>query len=188
MEHFIFKLNRKFTKNLAVSIFLVVYLIIFWFLFFNKGIYLDGHFYKKSANLTQITYSASSFGADFNKIVLEKYMDKSLITIDDTYTVSVFYSGSFDKVVSVDKTISNIDADWLSIASQEAERIRGFGNKPWYAVVLVYILFFLAKKYNVQLYSFFRKGRAAGEKYYRYFDAAFTVFCITALIYLIIPF
>ncbi|MBE6887268.1 MAG: hypothetical protein E7484_02470 [Ruminococcaceae bacterium] len=188
MEHFSFQFTKKFTKNLAVSIFFVVYFIIFWFLFFNKGIYLDGHFYKKSATLTQITYSASSLGADFDRIVLEKYMDKSLITIDDKYMVSVFSSGSFDTVVSADREIENISADWPAIASQKAERIRGFGNKPWYAVALVYILFFLAKRYNVQLYSFFRKGRAAGEKYYRYFDAAFTVFCIAALIYLIIPF
>ncbi len=188
MDFFKNKFTKHLTKNLAISIFFVFYLIIFVYLFLNKGIYLDGHFYKKSANLTQITYKASSLNADFEQIVLEKYIDKSLITIDGKYTVSVFSSGSSDNVVSVDNEISHIDADWLSIANQDSERMRCFGNKPWHLVVLVYILFFLAKKYNVQLYSFFRKGRAAGEGYYKAFDAIFSIFCIAVLIYLIIPF
>ena len=188
MEFNLHKFIKKFNRHLLLSIFVVLYLVIFVYLFFNKGIYIDGHFYKKSANLTQITYSSSSIGADFDKIVLKKFIDKSIITIDDEYTVSVFSSGSFDNVVSVDSEISSIDADWLSIALQEAESIRGFGKKPWFAVVIMYILFFLSKKYNVQLYSFFCRGKAAGEKYYRCFDIAFNAFCIIALIYLIIPF
>ncbi len=188
MEFNIHKFIRQLTKNLLLSIFFVIYLVLFVYLFFNKGIYVDGHFYKKSANLTQITYSANSIGADFDKIVLEKFIDKSIITIDDKYTVTVFSSGSFDNVVSTSSEISSIDADWLSIANQNAEKIRGFGQKPWFGVVIIYILFFLSKKYNVQLYSFFRRGKAAGEKYYRCFDIAFNIFCVAALIYLIIPF
>ena len=121
MEFNLHKFIRHLTKNLLLSIFFVIYLVLFVYLFFNKGIYVDGHFYKKSANLTQITYSANSLGADFDKIVLEKFIDKSIITIDDKYTVTVFSSGSFDNVVSTSSEISTIDADWLSIANQSAE-------------------------------------------------------------------
>lgn len=180
--------TQKLTRNLAISIFLAVYLVVFFFLFTGKGIYINGHFYKKSANLTQITYSASSIGADFDQIVLEKFIDKSIITIDNKYTVSVFSSGSFSTVASVDSSLTDIDADWVAIAEQRAETMRGFGKKPWFAVAAFYIVFFVSKKYNVQLYSFFRKGKAAGENYYRIFDTVFSIFCILALVYLIIPF
>lgn len=188
MEQFINKLTNHFSKYLALSIFLVFYLVVFWYLFFNKGIYVDGHFYKKSANLTQVCYTASSIGAEYKQIVLEKYIDKSLITIDGEYTVSVFSDGSSEPVVTADSRLADTAADWVSIANQDAEGIRGFGQKPWFAVVIIYVLFFLAKKYNVQIYSFFRRGRAAGENYYRYFDRVFNIFCIVALIYLILPF
>lgn len=188
MEQFIRKFTKKSTRILALSVFLVTYLIIFSFLFLQKGIHLDGHFYKKSANLTQITYTAASFGADFEQIVLQKFIDKSLITIDGMHTVTVFSSGSFNTVVSVDRALADTNADWVSIASQEAENIRGFGSKNWIAVLVIYILLFLSRHYNTQIYNFFRKGKAAGENYYRVFDITFVAACIAALIYFILPF
>ncbi len=188
MKFFSTKRSTKFTRHLAFSLFLVLYLVVFAFLFMQKGIYLNSHFYKKSANLTEITYSAASAACDFEQIKLQKFIDKSLITVDGQYEVNVFSSGSFHTVVSVDKSLEHLDADWVAIASQQAERIRGFGNKRWVWVLCIYALLFLSRKYNVQLYSFFNRGKAAGENYYRIFDIVFVSACIAGLIYFIIPF
>ena len=188
MDFFKNKFTQKLTRNIAISIFFVFYLIIFVYLFLNKGIYLNGHFYKKSANLTQITNSAASLNAEFEQITLEKYIDKSIISIDNKHSVTILNPESTNPVITTDTVLEGINADWVSIARQDAERMRRFGNKPWYLVVLVYVLFFAAKKYNVQLYTFFHRNKAAGEAYYKAFDTIFTVFCMIALIYLIIPF
>ena len=188
MDFFKNKFTLKSAKNIAISIFFVFYLIIFAYLFLNKGIYLNDHFYKKSANLTQITYSAASLNAEFEQITLEKYIDKSIITVDKVYIVTVFNEDSVSAIVKTDPALEKVNVDWLSIARQDAEKMRGFGNKPWYLAVIVCILFFLAKQYNVQLYAFFHRNKAAGESYYKLFDTAFTIFCIIVLIYLIIPF
>ena len=187
MKNFLTKHSIKFTRHLAFSVFLVLYLVVFAFLFTQKGIYLDGGFYKKSANLTKITYTAASPNCDFEQITLQKFIDKSLITVDGQYEVSVFSSGSFHTVVSVDSNLETFSADWVRIASQEAEGIRGFGSKSRIAVPAIYILLFLSRKYNVQLYTLFNRGKAAGENYYRVFDIVFVVLCIAGLIYFIIP-
>lgn len=187
MEHLFTKFTNKFTRHLAISIFLVLYLVFFIFLFTQKGIHLYGHFYKKSANLTQITYKAASFGADFKEIKLQKFIDKSLITVDDSFSVTVYADKSFDIVAGSDTTVMP-DIDWALISSQKAERMRGFGSKHWAAVGAVYILLFLSRHYNTRLYSFFNKNKAAGENYYRIFDRFFVAACIMALIYFILPF
>ena len=188
MDFFKNRFTLKSTKNFAISIFFVFYLVVFIYLFLNKGIYLNGHFYKKSANLTQVTYTAASLNAEFEQITLEKYIDKSIITVDNAYTVKVFNADSVSAVVRADPALEKVNIDWISIARQDTERIRGFGNKPWYVAVIMCVLFFLAKQYNVQIYAFFRRNKAAGESYYKIFDTIFTLFCIIVLIYLIIPF
>ncbi|MBQ7283653.1 MAG: hypothetical protein IJW74_02195, partial [Oscillospiraceae bacterium] len=92
------KLSLNFSKKIILALFLVLYLIVFWFLFFTKGIYVDGHFYKKSANLTTITYTCRNPFADYKKIVLQKQLGGAVITIDDAYILTVNSSGG----VSID--------------------------------------------------------------------------------------
>lgn len=178
---------QSLKKHLIISVLLVLYLIAFWFLFFAKGIYVDGYFYKKSANLTTVTYTCKNPSADFKRIILEKQLNKSVITIDDSYVLTVNSAGG----VSIDGNTgpdSNLpDARWDLIANQSAERSRGFGSKPWYIVILIFCAMFLIRKYSTQFYSFIFKNKAAGEGYYKAVNIAFNIVYIAGLVYLIIP-
>ncbi len=187
MELYIRQLTSKLKKHLILTIFFVLYFMAFWFLFFTKGIYVDGHFYKKSANLTTITYTCKNSAAEFEKIVLQKQLDYSIITLDDDYVLTVNSAGgvSIDGNMGPDSTLP--DARWDLIADQSAERNRGFGSKPWILVLVVFVVMFIVKRYSTQVYTLFRKNRAAGESYYKAVDIIFKVVCIAGLVYLIIP-
>ncbi len=182
MSTFFYNIRKKFTKTFCLSIFMIVYFTIFWFMFFTKGIFINEHFYKKSANLNTITYSAFDVGCEFDKIVLQKKIDKTIITVDDKYIVTVFNNN--DIVYSSDE---KIDIDWKKIATQKGETIRKLGKRPWPLAIIFAVLFFVVRKYNSQIYSFVYKNKVAGEKYYKYFDIIFSIFCIFTLIYLILP-
>jgi len=187
MELYIRQLTNKLKKHLILTIFFILYFISFWFLFFTKGIYVDGHFYKKSANLTTVTYTCKSPSADFEKIVLQKQLDYSIITIDDDYMLTVNSAGgvSIDGNMGPDSTLP--DARWDLIADQSAERNRGFSNKPWVLVLVLFAGMFVLKRYSTQVYTLLRKNRAAGENYYKAVDIVFKAVYIAGLIYLIIP-
>lgn len=182
MYTFFYNIRKKITRTFYLFIFLIIYFITFWFMFFTKGIFVNEHFYKKSANLNTITYSAFDVGCEFDKIVLQKQIDKSIITVDGKYIVTVFNNN--DIIYSSDE---KIDLDWEKIATQKGETIRKLGQRPWPLAIILAIVFFIARKYNAQIYSFIYRNRAAGEKYYKYFDIIFSIFCIFTLIYLILP-
>ena len=180
--------HNNFAKNILLALFFVIYLIIFWFLFFTKGIYVDGHFYKKSANLTTVTYTCRNPFADYKKIVMQKQMNTTIIAVDDAYVLTVNSAGGVSIEGDMGLTQTLPDARWDLIATQEAETSRGIVLKQSYITVFIlYALFFLAKHYNTRIYEFFRRSKAPGENYYRIFDKAFTVITIAVLIYFILP-
>ncbi len=182
MVPFFYNIRNKLTKATALFIFFVIYFIVFWFMFFTKGIFINEHFYKKSANLNTITYSAFDFGCDFEQIVMKKQIDKTVITVDDKYTVTVTNQ---NEVIPSQNT--DIELNWSEIASQKGETVRKLGQRPWPLAIIVAIIFFFAKKYNTQIYSFIYKNHAAGENYYKYFDILFSILCVAVLIYLVLP-
>lgn len=177
----IFTKNLK--KSLALATFFVLYMVIFLFMFFTKGIYVNDNFYKKSANINTVTYTASK-NTTPREIVLKKQFEGSQLIIDGN-VIDVTEKGEIS--FKSDKTDSIIDDNTLrQIARQEIETHRGSNNKTWFCVVIIYVVFMLLKKYNTQVYSFFNRNRAPGESYYKYFDRGFTVFCIVALAYLML--
>ena len=182
------KPTLKFSKVFILSVFFAIYLIVLWFSFSSKGIFVDGHFYKKSANMTTITYTCRNPFAEVKKIVLEKQVDGSVIKIDDSYTLTVNKNGgiSIADNTSIDGNIP--DAHWDMVADQSAESTRiAATHQPYFLVFIVYGLFALSKIFSARVYGFIFKNRAAGESYYRIFDTVFTVITIAVMVYFILP-
>ncbi|MEG1895152.1 MAG: hypothetical protein RR162_02845 [Oscillospiraceae bacterium] len=177
-----FKKNVK--KNVILAVFFVAYIIIFLFMFFSKGIFINDNFYKKSANINTITYTCRKNAAP-KQVVVQKQIDGggrivadgSIITLLPDGTV--VYPEGFDSAILEQSTIK-------ALVLQQGETHRGDGNFTWIFVAIIYIAFMLLKRYNTQIYAIFNRNKAPGESYYRYFDAGFTIFCIAALIYLIV--
>ncbi|MBR2029217.1 MAG: hypothetical protein IKA10_09600 [Oscillospiraceae bacterium] len=185
---FINRLTLKFNKILKLSVFFAVYLVVLWFSFSSKGIFVDGHFYKKSANMTTITYTCRNPFADFKKIILEKQVDGSVIKIDDSYTLTVNKNGdvSIADNTSIDGNLP--DARWDLIANQSAESTRiAATHQPYFLVFIVYGLFALSRIYSAKVYEFVFRNRAAGESYYRIFNIVFTVITAAVMVYFILP-
>ena len=184
---FINKHSIKFSKLFILSVFFALYLGLLWFSFSSKGIYADGHFYKKSANMTTITYTCRNPFARHKEIVLQKQVNKNIITIDNTFTVSVHNDGTVTKSDNMSDDILP-DTDWTAIARQDTESSRGTSTRqPYFLVFIVYGLFTLSKIYSASVYGFFFKNRAAGESYYRIFDIVFTVVTAVVMVYFILP-
>jgi len=184
---FINKYIPRFNKVIALSVFFVLYLVVLWFSFTAKGIYFDGHFYKKSANLTTITYICRNPFASHKKIVLQKQVDISVVTVDDTYEFTVNKDGSWQQTDSTGIDIAP-GFDWNVIAHQNAETTRGNARKqPYFVVFVVYALFVLSKIFSTKIYEIIFKGKAAGERYYKIFDIVFDVITAVVLIYFILP-
>lgn len=177
---------QKLLKHIVLTALLVLYLAVFWFLFFTKGIYVEGHFYKKSANLTTITYTCRNPAADYKKIVLNKQLDYSLITIDDTYTLTVASDGKVSAGKGTDISLLP-HAQWDKIADQSAERNRGFGEKRWILTLALMAAAFIANRYSTAVYSFFHPDRAANDSYYLWVGRIAKAVYIIGLVYLIIP-
>ncbi|MBE6894599.1 MAG: hypothetical protein E7483_03280 [Ruminococcaceae bacterium] len=177
----------RFTKVITLSVFFILYLAVLWFSFNSKGIYLDGHFYKKSANLTTVTYTCRNPFAHHKKIVLQKQVDKSVITIDGSQQITVNKDSSWQQTAgSTDAFVT--ETDWVYIAQQKAETTRGNARKqPYFIVFIIYILFALSKIFSAKIYEFFFRGKAAGEKYYKIFDIVFDAVTAVVLIYFILP-
>ena len=188
MKHFTIQPNRKFLRCLLLSLFIAVYAAVFFFSFFSKGIFVDGKFYRKSANLTSVTYKAASIGADYRQIVLKKYIDYCTIHLDDKSTVTVYPDGSTDLEIHTQFTGTYSDEMWQHIAAQSAETIRGFGNKPWFVPVMAVVLLFAAKLNSTRLYSLIFPQKAAGERWYTFVDRTFYICLVFVLLYLVIPF
>ena len=178
---------KKFRKNLLFCALIILYLVAFWLLFFTKGIYVNGSFYKKSANLTQISYTSASPFADFDSIVVQKYVDSTTVTVDDVYTITVTDDGSwiYTGYISDTSTLENID--WYAVAAQQTEQNRGFGTKLWIPSLLCLVFAVLAKYNSTKLYELFNKNKAANETYYKMVNTITTVIIIVCLVYFIIP-
>ena len=186
MNFFKKQFTSKPGKIAVTALFCVVYILFLWFTFMSKGIYIDGHFYKKSSNLTTITYTRTSQGADFDTIVLKKHKDRSELTVDGVYKIVVNQNGN--AIAADDASAAVLDkADWTSIASQKAEGIRGFGRKPWVAVLAVYGLILLTKVFSTKLYGIFKPGHAANENYYKIIDRVFYTATVLVLVFIAIP-
>lgn len=186
MNFFKKRFTSKPRRIAAAALFCVVYILFLWFTFMSKGIYIDGHFYKKSSNLTTITYTCTSSKADFDTIVLKKHKDRSEITVDGVYKIIIDQSGT--ATAANDASAAVLDAaDWASVASQKAEGIRGFGRKPWKIVLAVYALILLAKVFSTKLYSIFKPGHAASENYYKTVDMIFYISTLLVPVFISIP-
>ncbi len=182
------KSGLKLIKIIRLSLFFAFYLVILWFSFSSKGIFVDGHFYKKSANMTTVTYTCRNPFADFRKIVLEKQVDKSVIRLDDSYTLTVNNNGGVSIEGNMGPDGNLPDAHWDLIASQSAESSRiAATHQPYFIVFIVYGLFILSKIYSTKVYEFFFRNRAAGESYYKVFDIVFTAVTAAVMIYFILP-
>ena len=182
------KLTLNLSKILKLSVFFAVYLVVLWLSFSSKGIFVDGHFYRKSANMTTITYTCHNPFADFKRIILEKQVDGSVIKIDDSYTLTVDKNGtvSIADNTSVDGNIP--DARWDLIADQSAESTRiAATHQPYFLVFIVYGLFALSRIYSAKVYEFVFRNRAAGESYYRIFNIVFAVITAAVMVYFILP-
>lgn len=182
------RLTLNLSKILKLSVFFVVYLVVLWFSFSSKGIFVDGHFYRKSANMTTVTYTCRNPFADFKRIRLEKQVDKSVITLDDSYTITVNSKGGVSTEGNTGIADNLPDARWDLIADQSAESSRiAATHQPYFLVFIVYGLFVLSKIYSAKVYEFIFRNRAAGENYYRIFDIVFTVITVSVMIYFILP-
>ena len=185
---YILPLIKKFRRNLLVCALVILYLIAFWLLFFTKGIYVNGSFYRKSANLTQISYTSASPLADFDSIVVQKYVDSTTVTVDNTCTVTVSADGSWvcSDTVAENSALNGID--WHAVATQQTEQNRGFGTKLWIPALLCLAFAVFAKFNSTKLYEYFNKNKAANERYYKLVDVITKIVIIAVLLYLIIPF
>ena len=181
------KYNIHLSKISAPLLLSAIYLGIFWFSFFSKGIFIDGNFYKKSANMTTVTYSCRNPFADYKKIVLQKQKSGAEIIIDNRYKIVVDGHGNWQQTDSTGLTVLP-DEPWHLVAQQATETSRGPSSRQPYGVVLIgYILFVLAKIFNPRVYSFFFRNRAAGEGYYRGFNIVFVAVTAVVLVYFILP-
>ena len=191
MEQLILQLVRpliqKFRKHLLVCALIILYLVAFWLLFFTKGIYVNGSFYRKSANLTQITYTSASPFADFDSIVVQKYVDSTTVTVDDVYTINVNSDGSWIYTGYMGDISPLENIDWNALAAQQTEHNRGFGTKLWIPAILCLVAAVCAKLNSTKLYEFFNKNKAANERYYKLVDVTVKAVVIIVLVYLIIP-
>ncbi|MEG0020883.1 MAG: hypothetical protein RR728_10070 [Oscillospiraceae bacterium] len=177
-----FKKNIK--KSVCLAIFFIVYIIIFLFMFFSKGIFVNDNFYKKSANINTITYTAVKNSTPKTLVVQKQIGGGGKIIADGAEIVlssdgTVTYPDGFNQELVTAETVK-------SIILQRGETHRGSGNFTWIFVAIIYIVFMLLKRFNTQIYIFFNRSKAPGESYYKYFDFGFTLFCIVALIYLIV--
>ena len=179
---------RKLAKHMILTIFFLIYLVAFWFLFFTKGIYAEGHFYRKSANLTTITYTCNSPLAEYKTITLQKQVDGAVITVDEEYVLTVNSNGVVSLKNGTFAEHSFSDADWSRIADQSAERNRGFGEKWWIATLVIMAAALFVNRYSTEVYNFFNRSKAANESYYLWVGRISKAICILGLIYLIIPF
>lgn len=187
LEKFPHKIPKRTPAAVCAAVAAAVYIAVFCILFFAKGIYVNSSFYRKSANLTTVSYKAASLGADFEGIVLNKLMDYSTITVDGKTTVTVYPDKTF--TVSGEEINPEIfnSIDWVTIANQSNEGIRGFGSKHWALAFILWLVLLLCKIYGVQLYELLNPNKAAGEGYYRLLDVAFYLCSAAVLIYLVIP-
>ena len=179
---------RKLAKHMILTIFFLIYLVAFWFLFFTKGIYADGHFYRKSANLTTITYTCSSPLAEYKTITLQKQVDGAVITVDEEYVLTVNSNGVVSPENGTFAEQSFSDVDWNRIADQSAERNRGFGEKWWIATLVIMAAALFVNRYSTKVYNFFNRSKAANESYYLWVGRISKAIFIIGMIYLIIPF
>lgn len=187
MELYISRIAEKLKRHIILTVLFLLYVVAFWFLFFTKGIYVEGHFYRKSANLTQISYTSADSGADFEKIIMQKHIDKSVISADDKLTVTIYKNDTVSVSCDENCDVQLSDEQWLAIADQSAESYRGFGSKPWLLVLVVLAAAVFVKRYSPQVYSFFFRNKAANENYYKTVDIIFKVVLAAGLLYLIIP-
>ena len=179
------KHTLKFTKTILLALIFALYFVILWFSFSSKGIYLDGHFYKKSANLTTVTYTCNSPFAQYKKIILEKQVDKTEITIDSSHTITIDNDGNW-RQTGGDALPGNVN--WSAIAQQQTETTRGSAKKQQYIIVSAcYIAFAVSKFYSTKVYEFLFKNKAAGENYYRVFNIVFAVVTVIVMIYFLLP-
>ena len=178
---------RKLAKHMILTIFFLIYLVAFWFLFFTKGIYADGHFYRKSANLTTITYTCSSPLAEYKTITLQKQVDGAVITVDGEYILTVDSNGVVSPENGTFAEQSFSDVDWSRIADQSAERNRGFGEKWWIATLVIMAAALFVNRYSTEVYNFFNRSKAANESYYLWVGRISKAIFIIGMIYLIIP-
>ena len=178
---------RKLAKHMILTIFFLIYLVAFWFLFFTKGIYAEGHFYRKSANLTTITYTCSSPLAEHKTITLQKQVDGAVITVDEEYILTVDSNGavSLENDTFAEDTLS--DVNWSRVADQSAERNRGFGEKLWVLTLVLMAGAFFVNRYSTEVYNFFNRNKAANDRYYLWIGRISKAICILGMIYLIIP-
>ena len=177
----------KSSKLFILSVFFVLYLIVFWLSFFSKGIFVQEHFYRKSSNLTAVTYTCRNPFAEYKKIVLQKQVDKDTLTIDGAYTVNVYKDGTVEKSENMPDDILP-GTDWAAVADQSLEGSRGFlTGQPYFLVFILYVLLALSKIYSTRVYSILFRNRAAGESYYRIFDNVFTAATIIVMVYFILP-
>ncbi|MBR2503430.1 MAG: hypothetical protein IKB62_04820 [Oscillospiraceae bacterium] len=178
---------RKLTKHLILTILLLLYLVAFWFLFFTRGIYVEGHFYRKEANLTTVTYTCRNPFAQHKTITLQKQANRSVITVGSDYVLTV----DSDKGVSVegDMGVNQTlpDARWDMIADQSAECNRGFGGKLWVLTLLLMAGAFFINRYSTKVYNFFNRNKAANDNYYLWVGRISKAIYVLGLIYLIIP-
>ena len=129
------KRTFKLSKKLILSIFLAIYPVVFWLSFSSKGIFVNGHFYKKSANMTTVTYNCRNPFAEYKKIVLQKQFDGSVITVDNEYVVAISDDGSWQQTAG-ENTVA-LDIDWSIIANQSTENLRGLSTNQPYFIVLI---------------------------------------------------
>lgn len=184
MEISLEKFKKNLVKSILLSAFFVLYLISFLLIFFSKGIFVGENFYKKSANINSITYSATK-NALPKQIILQKKIGGSNILIVDGVSILLSPKGEIEYPDGYSPQGLS-ESEIQKIALQQSETHRGSQNKTWLFVALIYITFMLIKNYNTQIYSFFNKDKAPRESYYKLFDAIFTIFCIAALVYIII--
>ena len=178
---------KKFRKNLLVCALIALYLVAFWLLFFTKGIYVNDHFYKKSANLTQITYTSRNPLADFDSIIVQKYVDKTAISVDDAYIIDVSANGSWSCTEYAGDTSVIDKIDWYAIATQQTEQNRGFGQKCWIFALVCLVVTLYCRFNSTKLYEIFNKNKAAGEGYYKLINISTAVVVAAVLVYLILP-
>ena len=180
------KTTPKLNKKLILSIFLAVYPVVFWLSFSSKGIFVNGHFYKKSANMTTVTYNCRNPFAEYKKIVLQKQFDSSVITVDNKYVITVSDNGSWQQTAG--ENAVTFDIDWSLISNQSTENLRGLStNQPYFIVLIFYLLCVIFRVFSAQIYHFIFRNRAAGENYYKVISKVFTIATVMIMVYFILP-
>ena len=178
-----FKFNFNIKRSIFIIFLFIVYIVVFCNIFFAKGIFINGEFYKKSANLTTVTYSSYSLNCTFDVIKLEKQLSKSIIKIDDKYSFELE-----NGVCSPTSLPENITCDDLiNIASQQNETTFKLGTKHWQIPIIIFAVLFLLKFNSTKIYYILNKNKAPKENYYKITDIVFYTVSALILIYFIIP-